>query len=1004
MTSSIGLPDRVLPKARAATSSPLFTAAVGVGSPTTEAVTGALTAAVQINSVSALSSIGATGTATVATKPTAPGGSSCVIDRPVNDDQGFAALMASGVSGSGCVDFARMSHPYTGPALNGVPVDYVPFAMDNLTFAVSASSQLPSSMSTAQLKQIYTCDPQMTGFRGLLPAEGSEQRQMWLAALGILDSDVVSGRYPCVSDHNSSGQYYGENNGGILDNNSVMPFSAASFLSQAGGSQTQQLAQARLGTISDLGQAPVAANSDAYPDDVSFAVTATGSVPRHISLHDLMSIYTCQTASVTPLLPASGSVRLAFESKVHIADADVTAGKYPCIQTTYAGASVQENYGVVLDANSIVPYSITAYVGQLLGTALDHRGAAQLGVIDPTGPAVNQGPLPMMLNTAYGAPFTYHVCNAVAHSAVNSSPINEAFSGSGALVCQQSVIQAFGFAPIAGGDAEPCGSLQHSTAANGLAAATVAARITPSAANKTAAATAGAHAARSAGSVKPAAAATAPYVSEAYPLTALDGGLLPGSGGTWWAQNGQCTISGGYHNVPGTSATVGLYGSFLVSGPRCHAYVTTTYYSVADGAPIGGEYLDQDCVLTCGLNLQHNGPGYYLQHLSDGRDYIYGNVLLSLSLNIVDDSFGGVGWTTDVYPFAQLGISSVIAGNPSPATVVLTWNTVPSATSYTIERIAGSQNAWTRVATLDQINAPQLQWQDPSTADEMKYTYRVTAFNLNNQILGPSFPVSVVPAATARIKHYAVLGDSYSAGVGVDASATFINNDTCHRSDSNYAGFVTDVLDNGSMSAYAPGDARWDIIACDGARTYNMLSYLPDNGGATIGHVQSGMEPWDSHVLGSRGADYLPADFQITMLAEATRRQPVDYVTLTVGGDDAGFADVLQDCVLHKNYCDDSTIGTYEAKERQLIDGLSNKLKDVYIAAAQASNYVTVDVLGYPHLFPDNGSDNCAMTFSAGLASILYNLFIHGFDITGPLGLAQSRWRCSTGSATSSTT
>jgi hypothetical protein len=990
VASSIGLPDRVLPQARAAVSSPLFTAAAGVGSPTTEAVTAALATAVQINSVSALSSVGTTGSATVATKPAPSGGSSCVINRPVNDDQGFAALMASGASGSGCVDFARMSHPYTGPALNGVPVDYVPFAVDNLTFAVSALSQLPSSITKAQLKQIYTCDPQMAGIKALLPAEGSEQRQMWLAVLGISDGDVVSGRYPCVFDHNSGGQSYGENNGGILDDNSIMPFSAASFLSQAGGSQTQQLAGARLGTISDLGQAPIAANSDAYPDDVSFAVTATGNVPRHMSLHDLISIYTCQTAGVTPLLPASGAVRLAFESKVQIADSDVTAGKYPCIQTTHAGASIQEDYGVVLDADSVVPYSVAAYVSQLLGTALDHRGAAQLGVIDPTGPAVNQGQLPMKLNTAYGAPFTYHVYNAVAHAAVNSSPINESFIGPGALIClQPSVIQAFGFAPVPEGDAEPCGSLQHGTAATGLAAATVADQMTPPVAASSPAGRAGTKAARSADSAKPTAAvaAVAPFTSEAHPLTALDGGLLPGSGATWFAQNWECKISGGYHNVPGTSTSVGLYGSFLVTGLHCHAYVTTTYYQVAAGVPIGGENLDQDCFNSCVLNLQHNGPGYYLQHLSDGRDYAYGDVLLSLTLNIVDDSYNGVGWTTNVYPFAQPGINSVIAGNPSSATVVLTWNTVLGATSYAIERMAGAENAWTQVATLDQINAPQLQWQDPATSNEVRYSYRVTPYYMGTPLGGPSFPSTVVPAVPERVKHNAVLGDSYTAGVGV--TSYFPNNDTCHRSDINYGGFVKDVLDTANVSGWAEsGAARWDIIACDGARTYNMLGYLPDNGFATIGHVQGGMEPWDSHAaLGDPRGDYLPAGFQIDMLAEATRRDPVDYVTLTVGGDDAGFVNVLQDCVLHKNYCDDATLGTYEARERQVIDGLSNKLKDVYVAAVQASNYATVDVLGYPHLFPQNGSDNCAMTFSAGTASILYNLFLHGFSVEGNLGL-----------------
>jgi ABC-type phosphate transport system substrate-binding protein len=180
-------------------------------------------------------------------------------------------------------------------------------------------------------------------------------------------------------------------------------------------------------------------------DAVTFAVTPGSSLPRTLTLADLHGIYTCDpnyvgTApnyTVHPLLPQAGSgTRSFWETTVGITDADVVAGKYPCVSDTKNGKPIEEHDGRVLDDNSIAPFSIAQFIAQGAGTIADLRGSAVLG-------SINGNPS-LLLNT--GSAATREVYNVIPTANVGTAPWSTVFVGNTSLICQQnSIITQYGF-------------------------------------------------------------------------------------------------------------------------------------------------------------------------------------------------------------------------------------------------------------------------------------------------------------------------------------------------------------------------------------------------------------------------------------------------------------------------------------------------------------------------------------------------------------------------------
>ena len=156
-------------------------------------------------------------------------------------------------------------------------------------------------------------------------------------------------------------------------------------------------------------------------------------------------------------------------------------------------------------------------------------------------------------------------------------------------------------------------------------------------------------------------------------------------------------------------------------------------------------------------------------------------------------------------------------------------------------------------------------------------------------------------AATAQASQlaapggYVALGDSYSSGVG--AGSYLSASGDCKRSTKAYP----------YLWAAANSPSSFDFTACSGARTGDVLAG------------------------------------QLAPLSASTA-----LVSITVGGNDAGFADVMTTCVLQSDSSCLSRINTARAYVDSTLPG---KLDGVYSAIRSKAPNARVVVLGYPRFY-----------------------------------------------------
>lgn len=162
---------------------------------------------------------------------------------------------------------------------------------------------------------------------------------------------------------------------------------------------------------------------------------------------------------------------------------------------------------------------------------------------------------------------------------------------------------------------------------------------------------------------------------------------------------------------------------------------------------------------------------------------------------------------------------------------------------------------------------------------------------------------SVVAAspASAAGANYVALGDSYSAGVGAG------NNDgtSCDRSTNAYPALWA--------AAHAP--ASFKFVACSGAITTDVLNNQ-------LGSVSSS----------------------------------TTLVSITIGGNDAGFSNVMQTCALQSDSSCQSAVTTAENFMDNTLPGRLDTLFSAIHAKAPSARVV---VLSYPHLYIPNPNPLC---------------------------------------------
>jgi lysophospholipase L1-like esterase len=153
---------------------------------------------------------------------------------------------------------------------------------------------------------------------------------------------------------------------------------------------------------------------------------------------------------------------------------------------------------------------------------------------------------------------------------------------------------------------------------------------------------------------------------------------------------------------------------------------------------------------------------------------------------------------------------------------------------------------------------------------------------------------------TAAATGYVALGDSYSSGVG--AGSYISSSGDCKRSTKAYP----------YLWAASHSPSSFDFTACSGARTGDVLAN------------------------------------QLSPLNTGT-----GLVSISIGGNDAGFSDVMTTCVLQSESSCLSRIATARAYVDSTLPG---KLDSVYSAITSRAPSAHVVVLGYPRFYQLSGS------------------------------------------------
>lgn len=228
-----------------------------VGSDTTEEVMNAAaedSAALAIGGVKKVASYNATGSANISTKDpgTSPG---CTFTRPNGSGNGRTALLNSLNSAHatfGCLQGSRSSS--LNQAAAATQLTYIPFATENITFAVSGTSDIPLDLTAAEVVGFWNCTISGNDFRAMLPQSGSGTFQYWATKMygsTTVPPAVITTNGGCVQNGlDESGVSIQEHRGTQVNKaNEISLYSVAQWTAQTAGVTSNFRGTTRLGQI-----------------------------------------------------------------------------------------------------------------------------------------------------------------------------------------------------------------------------------------------------------------------------------------------------------------------------------------------------------------------------------------------------------------------------------------------------------------------------------------------------------------------------------------------------------------------------------------------------------------------------------------------------------------------------------------------------------------------------------------------------------------------------------
>ncbi|MFG2956661.1 SGNH/GDSL hydrolase family protein [Streptomyces sp. NPDC048291] len=255
-------------------------------------------------------------------------------------------------------------------------------------------------------------------------------------------------------------------------------------------------------------------------------------------------------------------------------------------------------------------------------------------------------------------------------------------------------------------------------------------------------------------------------------------------------------------------------------------------------------------------------------------------------------------------------------------------------------------NTWAELGVYRFTGTPRVELTNTAedgTADE-DVAYTSVAFQ----------PLSAKPRMIVQ------MGDSYSSGEGAGGYSAESDRDygestwnACRRSENSWARKTT--LPNGSATIGELSDSHTDSldlqnVSCSGAHTWQVLSGTPVNAD-------------DEETWGFDGNFHERFQIDSGVLSDDT-----DLVALTIGGNDAGFPDVMRMCATTgcpseddiESDIDDAVSGTQD----------STGVKDVLNAIHAEAPNADIVLLGYPRIFDENVTLCVSGVGGAGMARV----------------------------------
>lgn len=225
-------------------------------------------------------------------------------------------------------------------------------------------------------------------------------------------------------------------------------------------------------------------------------------------------------------------------------------------------------------------------------------------------------------------------------------------------------------------------------------------------------------------------------------------------------------------------------------------------------------------------------------------------------------------------------------------------------------------------------------------------------------------PTSYVAHPIAKNVSYVALGDSYSSGeagtLATDGSEGSYQSGIspadghCKRWSEAYPNvFASDVLGAEDLSI----KVSFTTFACTGAVTLTVYDPADPKGDSTDVLIAESNRPSpavprllvrrDTH--GEVFETIRPDGWeprQAVSLLGAQAESDVDMITITIGGNDAGFGDVLEACVLGGLDCDRGNLS-------DVYDEIPARLTALIAGLKQAAPEASIFLLGYPHVTPE---------------------------------------------------